>query len=86
MADLKSQTPTQTVDVMGRVCPYPLVMAKKAVEKASPGSLIKVLCDAPASAEDTIPNIVKKTDWNLRLSDLKIKATGSFLSRNHNWV
>ena len=29
MADLKSQTPTQTLDVLGRVCPYPLVLYQK---------------------------------------------------------
>ncbi len=55
MADLKSQEPTQVLDVLGRVCPYPLVITKKTIEKASNGTLLKVLCDAPASAEDTIP-------------------------------
>ncbi|MEE8329765.1 MAG: sulfurtransferase TusA family protein [Thermodesulfovibrionia bacterium] len=74
MADLKSQTPTQTVDVMGRVCPYPLVMAKKAVEKAAPGSLIKVLCDAPASAEDTIPKYCEKN--GLEFEAVKLEDKG----------
>ena len=52
MADLKSQTPTQVLDVLGRVCPYPLVLTKKAIEKIPSGGILKILCDAPASAED----------------------------------
>ncbi len=55
MADLKSQTPTQVLDVLGRVCPYPLVLTKKALEKMPSGGLLKILCDAPASAEDSLP-------------------------------
>jgi tRNA 2-thiouridine synthesizing protein A len=60
MADLKSQTPTNTLDVLGRVCPYPLVLTKKTLQKAESGALLKVLCDAPASAEDTIPKYCEK--------------------------
>ena len=60
MSDLKSQTPTQVLDVMGRVCPYPLVITKKTMEKAPGGTVLKVLCDAPASAEDTIPKYCEK--------------------------
>jgi len=63
MADLRSQTPTQILDVLGRVCPYPLVMVKKTLEKAAGGTLLKVLCDAPASAEDTIPKYCEKQGY-----------------------
>lgn len=59
MADLKSQTPTQTLDVLGRVCPYPLVLTKKALEKLPSGGILKVLCDAPASAEDSLPRFAQ---------------------------
>ena len=60
MAELKSMTPTQVLDVLGRVCPYPLVLTKKTLEKAPGGTLLQVLCDAPASAEDTIPKYCEK--------------------------
>jgi TusA-related sulfurtransferase len=53
-------TPDQTLDVLGRVCPYPLVLSKKAVEKLSSGQILKVLCDAPASAEDSLPKWAEK--------------------------
>ena len=59
MADLKSQTPTQTLDVLGRVCPYPLVLTKKALEKLPSGGILKILCDAPASAEDSLPRFAE---------------------------
>jgi len=60
MGELSSKTPDQTLDVLGRVCPYPLVLSKKAVEKMSSGQILKVLCDAPASAEDSLPKWAEK--------------------------
>lgn len=74
MAELKSQTPSQVVDVLGRVCPYPLVLTKKTLEKAPAGTLVKVLCDAPASAEDTIPKYCEKQGFTFEL--IKIEDKG----------
>jgi tRNA 2-thiouridine synthesizing protein A len=59
MADLKAQTPAQVLDVLGRVCPYPLVLTKKALEKMPNGGILKILCDAPASAEDSLPRFAE---------------------------
>ncbi|UCD35182.1 MAG: sulfurtransferase TusA family protein [Nitrospiraceae bacterium] len=74
MADLKSKEPTQVLDVLGRVCPYPLVITKKTMEKAPGGTLLKVLCDAPASAEDTIPKYCEKQGFPMEL--IKIEDKG----------
>ena len=74
MADLKSQTPTETLDVLGRVCPYPLVITKKTLEKAPGGVLLKVLCDAPASAEDTIPKYCQKQGFDCELVKIEDKG------------
>lgn len=74
MADLKSQTPTQTLDVLGRVCPYPLVLTKKTLDKAAGGTLLKVLCDAPASAEDTIPKYAEKNGYEFESVKLDDKG------------
>lgn len=60
MGELSGKEPAKTLDVLGRVCPYPLVLTKKAVEKMGSGEVLKVLCDAPASAEDSIPNWASK--------------------------
>jgi TusA-related sulfurtransferase len=62
---LKDATPAQVLDVMGRVCPYPLVFTKKALEKLNSGDVLKVLCDAPASAEDSIPKFCEKKDFKM---------------------
>ena len=74
MSDLKSQEPTQVVDVLGRVCPYPLVITKKTMEKAVGGAVVKVLCDAPASAEDTIPKYCEKQGFAFELVKVEDKG------------
>jgi len=61
MGELSDKTPDKELDVLGRVCPYPLVLTKKSVEKMDSGQMIKVLCDAPASAEDSIPKWAEKS-------------------------
>ena len=67
MGDLKAQTPTEVLDVLGRVCPYPLVLTKKQLEKMASGSLLKVLCDAQASAEDSIPRYAEKQGFPIEV-------------------
>jgi tRNA 2-thiouridine synthesizing protein A len=62
MGELSGKEPAKTLDVLGRVCPYPLVLTKKAVEKMESGQVLKVLCDAPASAEDSLPNWASKNN------------------------
>ncbi len=74
MADLKSQTPAETLDVLGRVCPYPLVLTKKAIEKLSSGAILKILCDAPASAEDSIPRFAEKQGYEFE--SVKVEDKG----------
>ncbi len=69
---LKDEAPAQTLDTLGRVCPYPLLLTKKAVEKLSSGQVLKVLCDAPASAEDSIPRYAEKQGYgfeSVKLAD-----------------
>lgn len=41
MVDLASKTPTETLDVLGRVCPYPIVLIKKEMEKLPGGGHIE---------------------------------------------
>lgn len=71
MADLKSQTSAQTLDVLGRVCPYPLVLTKKALEKLSSGQILKILSDAPASAEDSLPKWAEKQGYKFEAVKLE---------------
>ncbi|MFQ3573718.1 MAG: sulfurtransferase TusA family protein [Thermodesulfovibrionales bacterium] len=74
MADLKSQTPNEVLDVLGRVCPYPLVLTKKQLEKMPSGSILKILCDAPASAEDSIPRYAEKQGYEF--DSVKVEDKG----------
>ncbi len=74
MPDLKSQPITETLDVLGRVCPYPLVLTKKAIEKLSSGQILKILCDAPASAEDSIPRYAEKQGYEFESVKLEDKG------------
>jgi tRNA 2-thiouridine synthesizing protein A len=67
-------TPKETLDTLGRVCPYPLVLTKKAVEKLGSGEVLKVLCDAPASAEDTIPRWAEKNNYTFESVKLEDKG------------
>ncbi|MBA4348842.1 MAG: hypothetical protein C0415_02495 [Thermodesulfovibrio sp.] len=73
MADLKSQTPAEVLDVLGRVCPYPLVLTKKAMEKLSSGGILKILTDAPASAEDSLPRFAEKQGYPIEVVKLADK-------------
>jgi len=70
---LKDEAPAQTLDTLGRVCPYPLLLTKKALEKLSSGQVLKVLCDAPASAEDSIPRFAEKSGFSFEAVKLEDK-------------
>ena len=74
MSDLKGNTPDETLDTLGRVCPYPLLLTKKKIEKMEAGKLLKVLCDAPASAEDTIPRYAEKEGFEFDSNKLEDKG------------
>ncbi len=76
MGELSSKTPDQVLDVMGRACPYPLVLAKKSVEKMLSGQVLKILCDAPASAEDSLPKWCEKHGH--KFESVKDEAKGSW--------
>lgn len=71
---LKDEAPAQTLDTLGRVCPYPLLLTKKALEKLGSGQVLKVLCDAPASAEDSIPRYCEKSGFTLESVKLEDKS------------
>jgi tRNA 2-thiouridine synthesizing protein A len=73
MADLKAQTPAKVLDVLGRVCPYPLVLTKKEIEKMGTGDVLKILCEAPASAEDSIPRFAEKQGFPIEVVKLEDK-------------
>jgi tRNA 2-thiouridine synthesizing protein A len=60
MPDLKSYTPAETLDVLGRTCPYPIVLIKKEMAKLPTGAILKILCDSASTIEDVIPRYCEK--------------------------
>ncbi len=74
MGELSSMTPAETIDVLGRVCPYPLVLSKKALQKLPSGAVLKILCDAPASAEDSLPRFCEKQGYKFEAVKLEDKG------------
>ena len=71
---LKTDSPAQTLDTLGRVCPYPLLLTKKALEKLASGQTLKVLCDAPASAEYSIPRYCEKNKFSFEAVKIEDKG------------
>lgn len=63
MTDLKTMKPTEILDVQGGICPYPLIMIKQTMEKLPERAILKVLCDLPATAEDSIPRYCEKKGY-----------------------
>ncbi len=52
------------VDCVGLYCPVPVMRAKEEIEQLEGGSLMEVIADDPASAED-IPRWAKRTGHSL---------------------
>ena len=72
MSDLNSKLPTETLDVLGRACPYPIVIIKKEMEKLPIGATLKILCDSPITVEEVIPHYCEKKGYaykSVRLED-----------------
>lgn len=76
MSELTLQPPTQTLDVQGRACPYPIVLVKKEMEKLPSGAILKVLCDSQATAEEVIPRYCEKQ--GCALESIRIEDQGQW--------
>jgi len=63
MSDLNSKLPTETLDVLGRACPYPIVLIKKEMEKLPIGATLKILCDSQITVEEVIPHYCEKKGY-----------------------
>ena len=66
-------TPT-LVDARGEICPYPLVMAQRAMVARASGERLKVLVDNPMSVED-IPRWADGAGHRI----LRVEKTGNAL-------
>ncbi len=71
MAQLISKTPTVTIDVLGRACPYPIVLIKKEMEKLPSGGVLKILCDSQSTVEEVIPHYCEKKGYQYKAVKLE---------------
>jgi tRNA 2-thiouridine synthesizing protein A len=78
MADLKSKSPVETLDVLGRACPYPIVLIKKKMEKMQSGTILKILCDSVETAEEVIPRYCEKRGYEFESVNLKEEGHWEF--------
>ena len=47
-----NETPADTLDAIGLLCPEPLFQARTAIDALQPGEVLEVLADDPAAEED----------------------------------
>lgn len=47
-----NETPADTLDAIGLLCPEPLFQARTAIDALEPGEVLEVLADDPAAEED----------------------------------
>jgi TusA-related sulfurtransferase len=47
-----NDTPADTLDAIGLLCPEPLFQARTAIDALAPGEILEVLADDPAAKED----------------------------------
>ncbi|MEW6571794.1 MAG: sulfurtransferase TusA family protein [Nitrospirota bacterium] len=74
MTDLKSKKPAEVLDVLGRVCPYPIVLIKKEMEKLKSGDILKILSDSLTSVEDAVPRFCEKHGYPLEIISIEDKG------------
>ena len=61
-------TPTKTLDVCGKICPYPDMNTMTILKKMEKGEVLEVLMDYPLSVE-RIPRNLKKQGHKLLVSE-----------------
>ena len=55
-------TPTESLDVRGKTCPYPILETGAALRKMNQGDVLEVLVDYMPSVRDGLPNFCKRYD------------------------
>ncbi|MFW9989322.1 MAG: sulfurtransferase TusA family protein, partial [Candidatus Odinarchaeota archaeon] len=57
------KTTEHNIDIMGKVCPFCLMIVRKKIEEIPVGDLLIVKTDHPPAATDTIPYNMKKRGY-----------------------
>ncbi len=66
---------TKTIDVCGRVCPYPVMEVKIALKDMENEEILGVITDYEPAAKESIPNFCQKKGY---LCEIVEKGGGMF--------
>jgi len=61
----------QTLDITGVVCPFCVLQVKSAIDRLSTGDELKVICDHPPAAKDSIPAFVSMNGWKCTIHTIE---------------
>ncbi|HWQ63089.1 MAG TPA: sulfurtransferase TusA family protein [Methanospirillum sp.] len=61
----------QKLDITGVVCPFCLIKVKEAFDQVSAGGILKVICDHPPAAKDTIPAYAEMKGWKCSVREVE---------------
>ena len=59
------------VDITGTVCPFCVIRVKEELDQLNPGDHLKIICDHPPAARDSIPAFIRMN--NMKCNVLNIE-------------
>jgi TusA-related sulfurtransferase len=66
----REQEPKKEVNLLGEVCPYPLILLKKEASSLRPGEMLKAIIDSRPSVTDAIPRFCEKNGYELEVVEV----------------
>lgn len=60
---LRDSGQTKTIDVKGKVCPYPALEAREALKNIKSGEILEVITDWKPTVSISLPNYCKKNNY-----------------------
>lgn len=60
---LRDSRPTKSIDVKGKVCPYPALEAREALKNMKSGEILEVITDWRPTVNISLPNYCKKNNY-----------------------
>jgi TusA-related sulfurtransferase len=67
-------TATESLDVRGKTCPYPILETGASLRKLKTGEILEVLVDYMPSVRDGLPNFLEK--YECRYEKAEVKSPG----------
>ena len=65
---LKDETPSKTEDCRGQHCPYPNLMAKRAVKEMNEGEVLDFWVDYEPAIKESLPTLCERAGWQYEVA------------------